>query len=93
MGSGRQGRHRTGQQQKLSEKDKTFAKDADIVNTAEIELGKLAQQNAQSDEVKQFGERMVQDHSAANQKLMPILAAERHYGAAAARREAPQGDI
>ena len=31
---------------------------------AEVELGKLAQQNAQNDEVKQFGARMVQDHTA-----------------------------
>ena len=39
---------------------------------AEVELGNLAQQNAQNDEVKQFGARMVQDHTAANQQLMPI---------------------
>ena len=33
---------------------------------AEVELGNLAQQNAQNDDVKQFGARMVQDHSNAN---------------------------
>ena len=43
---------------------------------AEVELGNLAQQNAQNDDVKQFGARMVQDHTAANQQLMPILAAK-----------------
>ncbi len=41
---------------------------------AEVELGNLAQQNAQDADVKQFGARMVQDHSAANQQLMTILA-------------------
>ena len=43
---------------------------------AEVELGKLAQQNAQNDDVKQFGARMVQDHTDANQQLMPILSAK-----------------
>src|SRR3954452_1537001 len=63
-----------GQQQKLSEKDKSFAKEAAMGGMAEVELGNLAQQNAQNDDVKQFGARMVQDHTAANQKLMQILA-------------------
>ena len=66
----------TGQKQKLSDKDKSFAKEAAMGGMAEVELGNLAQQNAQNDEVKQFGARMVQDHSAANQQLMPILAAK-----------------
>ena len=64
------------QKQKLSEKDKSFAKEAAMGGMAEVELGNLAQQNAQNDEVKQFGSRMVQDHSDANQQLMPILAGE-----------------
>ena len=65
---------RTGQKEKLSEKDKNFSKDAAMGGMAEVELGKLAQQNAQNDEVKQFGTRMVQDHTNANQQLMAILA-------------------
>jgi len=64
------------QKQKLSEKDKSFAKEAAMGGMAEVELGKLAQQNAQNDEVKQFGARMEQDHTAANQQLMQILAAK-----------------
>lgn len=63
------------QRHKLSEKDKNFAKEAAMGGMAEVELGKLAQQNAQHDEVKQFGARMMQDHGAANQQLMPILSA------------------
>jgi len=62
------------QKQKLSERDKNFAKEAAMGGMAEVELGKLAQQNAQDNDVKQFGAKMVQDHSAANQELTPILA-------------------
>src|SRR3954469_6756322 len=65
-----------GQNQKLSAKDKSFAQEAAMGGMAEVELGNLAQQNAQSDDVKQFGARMVQDHTAANQQLMPILQAK-----------------
>ena len=65
-----------GQNQKLSAKDRSFAQEAAMGGMAEVELGKLAQQNAQNDEVKQFGSRMVQDHTQANQQLMPILSAE-----------------
>jgi putative membrane protein len=61
---------------KLSEKDKSFAKEAALGGMAEVELGKLAQQNAQNDDVKQFGARMVQDHSDANQQLMTVLTAK-----------------
>jgi putative membrane protein len=49
--------------------DATFAKKAAQGNMAEVALGKLAQQNAQSDDVKKFGQRMVDDHSKAEQDL------------------------
>src|SRR4051794_15569224 len=65
-----------GQNQKLSAKDKSFAQEAAMGGMAEVELGKLAQQNAQNDDVKQFGARMVQDHSDANQQLMTLLTAK-----------------
>lgn len=38
-------------------------------NQAEIEMGKLAAQQAQSPEVKQFGETLEKDHTKADQKL------------------------
>jgi putative membrane protein len=39
---------------------------------AEVELGKLAVQKASSDEVKKFGQRMVDDHSKANEELKTL---------------------
>ncbi len=41
---------------------------------AEVELGKLAQSNASSDAVKQFGQRMVDDHTKAGEELAKIAA-------------------
>jgi putative membrane protein len=70
------GQMATPEQKKLNEKDRNFAKEAAMGGMAEVELGNLAQQNAQNDDVKQFGARMVQDHTAANQQLMQILAAK-----------------
>jgi putative membrane protein len=49
--------------------DKKFVKEAAIGGMAEVELGKLAQQKASSDAVKQFGQKMVNDHSKANEEL------------------------
>lgn len=49
--------------------DTAFAKNAAQGNMAEVALGKVAQQNAQSDDVKKFGQRMVDDHGKAQQDL------------------------
>ena len=74
-GQGQMGAQGQAQKHKLSQKGKTFAKEAATGGMLEVELGRLAQQNADHDQVKQFGARMVQDHGAANQQLMTILAA------------------
>jgi putative membrane protein len=43
---------------------------------AEIQLGKFAAQKAASNEVKQFGQRLVTDHSKANDELKSIASAK-----------------
>jgi len=58
--------------QKLDRADMDFAKKAAEGGMAEVELGKLAQQNAKDAQVKQFGARMEQDHSQANSQLQSI---------------------
>src|SRR5438552_17252663 len=62
----------------LSEKDKTFMKKAAKGGMMEVAMGKLAEQNGQSPDVKSFGQRMVTDHSKANDELKKI-AAEKNF--------------
>ena len=62
----------TGSGSSLSEKDKTFMKKAAKGGMMEVTMGKVAEQNAQSDDVKSFGKRMVTDHSKANDELKAI---------------------
>jgi putative membrane protein len=52
--------------------DKAFVKNALEGGNAEIQLGKLAQQKGQSDDVKQFGEKMVTDHTQMAEQMKPI---------------------
>ncbi len=54
------------------ESDKKFLKDAAIGDVAEIQLGQMAQEKASNPQVKQFGERMVKDHSQADDQLKNI---------------------
>jgi putative membrane protein len=52
--------------------DIEFILDAAKGGMAEVELGKLAAQRAQNEEVKKFAQRMVDDHSKANDELKQI---------------------
>lgn len=56
----------------LSSADKDFVKTAAEGGLAEVELGHLAADKAATTQVKQFGDRMVRDHSEANEKLKDI---------------------
>ena len=56
----------------LSATDKTFMKKAAKGGIMEVAMGNLAAQNAQSDDVKSFGKRMVSDHGKANDDLKSI---------------------
>jgi putative membrane protein len=61
----------TGEAQ-LTPADRGFVKKAAEGGLAEVELGKLATEKASSDEVKKFGQRMVDDHSKANDQLKQV---------------------
>src|SRR5215207_2061260 len=52
--------------------DHKFAMEAAMGGMMEVELGRVAAQKGASDEVRQFGQRMVDDHSKANEELMQV---------------------
>ena len=56
----------------LAAQDLEFAQKAAEGGVMEVELGELAQGQAKDEQVVQFGERMVQDHGQANEKLRAI---------------------
>jgi putative membrane protein len=56
--------------------DDTFVKKAAQGGMAEVKLGQLAQSNGSNDAVKQFGQRMVTDHSKANHQLKDAASKE-----------------
>jgi putative membrane protein len=55
----------------LNQEDQTFVKEAGIGGMAEVELSKLAQKSENAD-VKSFADRMIRDHTKANQELITI---------------------
>jgi putative membrane protein len=56
----------------VDEKTSKFMNEAAMGGNAEVQFGKLAEQNASSQRVKNFGEMMVKDHSAANDDLKSV---------------------
>ncbi|MGH9667584.1 MAG: DUF4142 domain-containing protein [Bryobacteraceae bacterium] len=52
--------------------DRKFVKDAAMGGLAEVEMGKLAVQKASSDSVKQFGQKLIDDHTKANDQLRQV---------------------
>ena len=59
-------------QMQVAQEDRDFAAEAAQGGLMEVRLGELAQQQAKSTEVKDFGQRMVDDHGQANDKLTQI---------------------
>jgi putative membrane protein len=56
----------------VDENTQTFMTKAAGGGLMEVELGQLAQQNAKSERVKNFGQMMVRDHSQANDDLKAV---------------------
>jgi putative membrane protein len=52
--------------------DMVFAKSAAAGGLAEVQGGQLALKNAQSDQVKQFAQKMIDDHTKANDDLKQV---------------------
>ncbi|HMH15247.1 MAG TPA: DUF4142 domain-containing protein [Edaphobacter sp.] len=53
-------------------KDKMFLRKAAAGGMAEVQLGQLATQKAGAQDVKDFGQKMVTDHTALNNEMAPI---------------------
>jgi putative membrane protein len=60
----------------MSSADKDFAVKAAQGGMAEVELGNLAQQKGASSKVKDYGKRLVDDHTKANNDLRDVAARE-----------------
>ena len=56
----------------VSAKDKAFIKKAAQGGLEEVEIGKMVASKAQSNDVKQFAQRMVDDHTKANDQLKSV---------------------
>jgi putative membrane protein len=57
---------------KLDRKDMKFVHEAAMGGMLQVQLGKVAQEKAQSQDVKDFGARMVTDHTGVNTELKQL---------------------
>lgn len=60
----------------MTSQDHNFIMDAAMGGLEEVELGRVAAQQGMSAAVKQFGQRMVDDHSQANSELMTLASSK-----------------
>lgn len=67
-----QGAGQAAAQGKISDHDREFMIKAAQANMAEIQTGQLAQEKAASQDVKQFGQHMVEEHGKALQELQTL---------------------
>jgi putative membrane protein len=65
-----------GQERSQSRSDRQFIDKAANDGLAEVKLGQLASEKASNGDVKQFAQRMVEDHTKANNELKQIAQAE-----------------
>lgn len=65
-----------GQASRQANPDHDFVLEAAMGGMAAVELGHLASEKAQSDQVKQFAQRMVTDHGKANDELKSLVASK-----------------
>jgi putative membrane protein len=56
----------------VSDRDQEFVKKATRASIAEVRLGEMAAERAESPQVQQFGQHMVADHTQAKQELMSL---------------------
>lgn len=66
----------SGSSARLSKDDSEFVMKAAIGGMQEVEGGKIAQQNASNQRVKDFGSMMVTDHSKANDQLKSLVSSK-----------------
>ena len=66
----------TGGQAGISSRDREFLMDVAMDGLMEVELGRIAAQQGSSDAIKQFGQRMVDDHSKANTELTTLASSK-----------------
>ena len=60
----------------MSSQDRDFLMDAAMGGLMEVQLGRIAAQKGMSDSVKRFGQRMVDDHSKANEELTSLASSK-----------------
>jgi putative membrane protein len=77
---------------KMSAADSKFIKEAAVGGMEEVTLGQLAAQKATDPDVKNFGQKMVDDHSKANDQLKQ-LAAQKGVTVASALPPSKQKDV
>lgn len=61
---------------RLSQQDRSFVNEAASGGLAEVAAGKIAEEKARNDAVKDFARQMVADHGKANDQLMTIAGQE-----------------
>lgn len=63
-------------QSKVSDKDREFMEDISHADLAEIETGKMALEKGQSEAVKKFAQKMIDDHTKAQDELEKLASAK-----------------